>query len=93
MQEEIMYFAIAYIPYCVNLIMVTITSHIFINISQTVHFSAVKFTRVMRNIWAFFWYQNLRKFEKKSEAIGPDSFDCVKIKQEMVTDSASKGTH
>ncbi len=33
------------IPYCVSLIMVTITSHIFINIFQMVHFSAVKFTR------------------------------------------------
>ncbi len=31
------------IPYCVSLIMVTITSHIFINIFQTVHISAVKF--------------------------------------------------
>ncbi len=52
------------IPYCVSLIMVTITIHIFINIFQTVHFSAIKFTWVMRKIWAFFWYQNLRKFEK-----------------------------
>ncbi len=33
------------ILYCVSLIMVTITSHIFINIFQTVHFSAVKFAR------------------------------------------------
>ncbi len=33
------------IPYRVSLIMVTITSHIFMNIFQTVHFSAVKFTR------------------------------------------------
>ncbi len=33
------------IPYCVSLIMVTITSHIFINIFQTVHLSAVKFAR------------------------------------------------
>ncbi len=33
------------IPYCVSLIMVTITSHIFIiNIFQMVHFLAVKFT-------------------------------------------------
>ncbi len=60
------------IPYCVSLIMVTITSsHIFINIFQTVHFSAVKFTvGNEKNIWAFFWYQNLRKFLKNSEAIG-----------------------
>ncbi len=33
------------IPYCVSLIMVTITSHILINIFQTVHISSVKFTR------------------------------------------------
>ncbi len=33
------------IPYCVSLFMVTITSHIFINNFQKVHFSAVKFTR------------------------------------------------
>ncbi len=33
------------IPYCVSLIMLTITSHIFVNIFQTVHFSAVKFIR------------------------------------------------
>ncbi len=33
------------IPYCISLIMVTITSHIFINIFQTVQFPAVKFTR------------------------------------------------
>ncbi len=32
------------IPYYVSLIMVTITSHIFITIFQTDHFSAVKFT-------------------------------------------------
>ena len=33
------------IPCCVSLIMVTITSHTFVNIFQTVHFSSVKFTR------------------------------------------------
>ena len=31
------------ISYCVSLIMVTITRHIFIDIFQTEHFSAVKF--------------------------------------------------
>ena len=45
-QEGITYFAIAYTLLCVSLIIVTISSHIFVNISQTVHFSAVKFTRV-----------------------------------------------
>ncbi len=53
------------IPYCVSLIMVTITSHIFINIFQTVHFSAVKFTRGNgKNMSFLLIYQNLRKFEK-----------------------------
>ncbi len=33
------------IPYCVSLIMVTTTSHIFINIFLLVHFSAVKFDK------------------------------------------------
>ncbi len=32
------------IPYCISLIMVTITGHIFIQIFQTVQFSALKFT-------------------------------------------------
>ncbi len=53
------------IPFYVRIIMVTITSHIFINIFQMVHFSAVKFARDnKKNIWAFFWYLNLQKFEK-----------------------------
>ncbi len=33
------------IPYCVSLIVVIITSHIFVNIFQTEHFIAVNFTR------------------------------------------------
>ncbi len=44
-QEEITYFAIAYTLLCTSLIMVTITSHIFINIFRPVHFSTVKFTK------------------------------------------------
>ena len=31
------------ISYCVSLIMVNVTGHVFINIFQTEHFSAVKF--------------------------------------------------
>ncbi len=42
------------IPYCVSLIMVTITSHIFINIFQTAHFSAVKFSRGNEKNMSFF---------------------------------------
>ncbi len=46
-------------------VMVTITSHIFINIVQTVHFSAVKFTRSNeKNKLFFFGYPNLWKFKK-----------------------------
>ena len=48
------------IPYCVGLIMVTISRHIFINIFQICHELIV-----IRRIWAFVWYQNLQKFEKK----------------------------
>ena len=58
----------------VSVIMVAITSHISGSIFQTLHFSAVKFAVMKEKIWAFFWYQNLRKFEKKSEAIGPGTF-------------------
>ena len=47
-----------------SVIMVTITSHISINIFQMVHLSALRSLRVMRKTWVFFWYQNLRKFEK-----------------------------
>ena len=46
-------------------IMVTTTRHVFISIFQTEHFSAVKFVMGMRKIWAFLWYQNRQKFEKK----------------------------
>ena len=42
MHKAILYTAVAYILYCVSLIMVTITRHIFINIFQTKHSSAVK---------------------------------------------------
>ncbi len=48
--------------------MFTITSHIFTDIFQTVHFSTVKLTRGNEKdkLWTFFWYQNLRKFEQKN---------------------------
>ena len=57
----------------VNFNMVTITSHIFINILQRVHFSAIKFTR--GNWWEKYELSSDTKFlkslKKKSEAIGP----------------------
>ncbi len=73
-------------PYCVSL-MVTITSHIFINIFQTVHFSAAG---VMRKIWAFFWYQNLRKFEKNlkqsdREPLRKSETKLVKLKNQKLS--------
>ncbi len=62
------------IPYCVNLIMVTIISHIFIKVFQTVHFSAVKFTRGTEKNMSFLLVPESHKVWKKSEAIGPGSF-------------------
>ena len=46
MNEAILYIAVAYISYCVSLIMVTITRHVFINIFQTKQFSALKLYKV-----------------------------------------------
>ncbi len=63
------------IPYCVSLIMVTITSHIFINIFQTVHFSAVKFTWGNEKNMSFLLIPKSPKVEEKSEAIGPVTFN------------------
>ena len=53
------------ISYCVSLIMVTITRHIFINIFQTEHFSAVKFAMGCKKNMIFFCDSSLQKFEKK----------------------------
>ena len=43
MYEAILYIEVAYISYCVSLIMVTITRNVYINIFQMGQFSAVKF--------------------------------------------------
>ncbi len=56
--------------------MVTITSHIFINIFQTVHFSAVKFTRGNEKNMNFLLISKSPKVWEKSEAIGPGTFKC-----------------
>ena len=61
------------ITYCVSL-MVTINSHIFINIFQTVHFLPVKFTRGNEKNTSFCLITNPRKFERKSDRIGSGSF-------------------
>ncbi len=62
------------IPYCVSLIMVTITSHIFTNIFQMVYFSAVKFTRGNEKNMSFLLIPKSQKVWKKSEAIRPGTF-------------------
>ena len=54
------------ISYCVSLIMVTITKYVFkINIFRMTQFSAMKLAWIMWKTWAFLWFQNLQKFEKK----------------------------
>ncbi len=62
------------IPYCVSLIMVTITSHIFTNIFRMVHFSAVKFTRGNEKNMSFLLIPKSPKVWEKSEGIGPGTF-------------------
>ena len=54
------------ISYCVTLIMVTITRHVFINIFQTECISAVKFDTGYEKNMSFLVipYPNLQKFEK-----------------------------
>ena len=55
--------------------MVTITSHIFIDIFQTVHFSAVKFNRGnVKNMSSLNVIPKSLKVWKKTEEIGPGSF-------------------
>ncbi len=55
--------------------MVTITSHIFINIFQTVHFSAVKFPRSNEKNMSFLLIPKSPKVREKSEAIGLGTFN------------------
>ena len=50
--------------YYVSLIMVTITTHIFINIFQTKQFSVVKFDMGYEDNISFLVIPNLQKFEK-----------------------------
>ncbi len=63
------------ILYCVSLIMVTITSHIFTNIFRMVHFSAVRFTRGNEKNMSFLLIPKSPKVWEKSEAIGPGTFN------------------
>ena len=59
-----------HISYCVSLIMVTITRHVFINIFQTAHFSAVKFAMSYENNMSFLVVVKSPKVWKKVEKIG-----------------------
>ncbi len=54
--------------------MVTITSHIFMNIFQTAYFSAVKFTRGNEKNMSFLLIPKSPKVGEKSDAIGPGTF-------------------
>ncbi len=65
------------IPYCVRLIMVTITTQNFINIFQTVHFPAIKLTRGNEKNICFLLIPKSLKVWEKSEVIGPGSFNVV----------------
>ena len=60
--------------------MVTITRHVFNNIFQTKHLSAVNFVMGYGKIWAFLRYQKSPKVWKKVEKIGLGSF---KLKQQF----------
>ena len=59
------HFSVLQLPIYLRAHMVTTTTHVFFNIFQMEHFSAVKFDRIMIKIWAFLQYQKSpKKFEK-----------------------------
>ncbi len=64
--------------------MVTITSHIFINIFQMVHFSAVKFDRGNEKNMSFLLIPKSPKVWEKSEAIGPGTFNIISSLSENI---------
>ena len=65
MYEEILYTCILKLPIPPSVIMVTITRHVFINIFQTEHFSAVKF--YMGYLWEKYELPCDTKISKKFE--------------------------
>ena len=76
MYKAILFIAVACIVlYCVSLIMVTITRHVFINIFQMEHFSAVKFTMGYEKNMSFLVIPKSPKVSKKVEKIGLGSFN------------------
>ena len=79
MYEAVLWFLVAYILLCrFNFTWLTVTRHVFINIFQTEHFSAVKSILEVRKIWASFWYQKLWKFEKNwKKKIGWAPLRCI----------------
>ncbi len=68
--------------------MVTVTSHIFINIFETVHF----FTRGNEREYELFADTKiLESLKKKSEAIGPGSFNTIEFLRKLkLTQKACK---
>ena len=58
------------IPYCVSIIMVTLTRHVFINIFQMEHIYAVKFAMGYEKNMSFFVIPKSPKVFKKVEKIG-----------------------
>ena len=74
-KKKLRIFSIAYTLLCKLNLMVTITSHIYINIFQTVHFAAVKFTKGNEKKSSFLLIpKSQQKVWKKSDAIGPGTF-------------------
>ena len=63
---EFLFFKVGRSAYCVSLIMVTITSHVFTNIFQTKHISAVKFLVGCKKNMTFLLISKSKKNFKKS---------------------------
>ena len=75
MYEAILYIQVAFILLCKLNYKVTITRHVFINIIQTEHFSAVKFTMgYEKNVSFLVIAKSSKVWEKKVERIGLGCF-------------------
>ena len=66
--------------------MVTVTSYVLINIFQTVHFSAVKFTSGNEKNVGFLLIPKFEKRWKTSEVIRPGSFNDILHRMFMYVD-------
>ena len=74
MCEAILYIAVAYILLFKLTVTITRHMHVFINIFQTKHFSAVKFTMGYKKNMSFLVVTKSSKIGKKVEKIGLGSF-------------------